>query len=132
MLASTELIGVIAIDSEECGVGIIDGHECRPIKTITSGVQGKSGKGGSSARRYERNREANLNWFFHRAADLANATFLPYGDHLKRLVVSGPAFTKEDFVKKEYLDYRLRAKMSQLVGIEYAGLEGIYQTVERI
>jgi peptide subunit release factor 1 (eRF1) len=57
---------------------------------------------------------------------------LPYGDRLERIIVSGPGFTPEDFLKKEYLDYRLRAKLSQVIGIEYAGTEGIYQTLGRI
>jgi len=128
MLQSNDLVGIISIDSEECGVGIIDGGHVFPIKTITSGVPGKSSKGGSSARRYELNRKAGLNGFFHRAAELANMTFLSYGDRLTRLVISGPGFTKENFEKTEYLDYRLRAKLTPLIGIEYAGADGIYQT----
>jgi peptide chain release factor subunit 1 len=132
MLQSTDLIGVISIDSEECGVGIIDGEHCYPIKVITSGVTGKSGKGGSSARRYERNREAELNMFFHRAAELANSILLSYGNQIKKVVVSGPGFTKDDFLAKQYLDYRLRAKLAPPIDIEYSGADGIYQTLGRI
>jgi peptide chain release factor subunit 1 len=52
MLESNELVGIVSIDSEECGVGIIDGLNCYPLRVITSGVPGKSSKGGSSARRF--------------------------------------------------------------------------------
>jgi len=128
MLQSNDLVAVISIDSEECGVGIIDGDHVFPLKTITSGVPGKSSKGGSSARRYELNRKAGLNGFFHRAAELANPTFLAYGDRIKQVVVSGPGFTKGTFLEKEYLDYRLRAKLAPTVDIEYAGTDGVYQT----
>ena len=54
------IIGVVAIDNDSCGIGIIDSAtgnwEC--LDEQTSGVGGKSGKGGSSQRRYERNRAA--------------------------------------------------------------------------
>lgn len=129
MLLNTELIGIISLDAKECGVGLLDGTSCQILKTITSGVAGKSSKGGSSARRYERNREAELNRFYHRAGELVNNCLLGYESRLKSIVVSGPGFTKDDFLKHEYIDYRLRQKLSSTIDIEYAGDDGILQTL---
>lgn len=126
MLNNTQKVGILSIDATECGVGIVDGQTKYYGKVLTSGVGGKSGKGGSSARRYERDRESRLNQYYHRAADYANRYFLNV-PNLKELIVSGPGFTKGQFLDKEYLDYRLRAKI-RTVDIEYAGFEGVMQT----
>ena len=132
MLRSNDIIGVISLDTKECGVGLIDGSQCIVIKSITSGVAGKSNQGGSSFRRYERNREANINKFYHRAADLANNILLSYGARIKKLVVSGPAFSKEKFFATDYLDYRLRTLPMQFVDQEYSGNDGILQTAHHL
>lgn len=108
----------------------MDGSNLIPLKTMTSGVNGKSGKGGSSARRYERNRDAELNQYYHRVAEYANSLLLRY--EVKKVVLSGPGFTKDDFLKKGYLDYRLRARITAVLDIEYAGFEGVHQTHKRL
>lgn len=128
MYANTELVGVIAIDATECGIGIIDGRSWKYIENVTSGVSGKSGKGGSSARRYERNREAELLQYFNRAAEHAKRDLLERFT-VKDVIVAGPAFTKREFA--EHLDYRLKAKIQQFVDCEYAGFDGICQVFNR-
>jgi peptide chain release factor subunit 1 len=129
MIENRPITGIISIDATECGIGITDGNTWRHLETITSGVQGKSSKGGSSARRYERNREAELNTYFHRVAEHANNLLLKY--NLVSLIISGPAFTKVEFLKKEYLDYRLKDKVG-MYDNEYSGFEGILQTFKYV
>ena len=125
MIEEKPVTGILSIDATEAGIGITDGFSFTYLEDVTSGVSGKSSKGGSSSRRYERNRDAELNSYFHRVAEHANNLLLKY--NLVSLIVSGPGFTKDDFIKKEYLDYRLRQKISTL-DIEYSGYEGILQT----
>ena len=133
MLQNDELVAVISLDATEAGIGIINGDNCIPLKAITSGVGGKSNQGGSSFRRYERNRNAELNTYYHRIASLANTLLLPYGDRLRHIVVSGPMPTPEKFLKTNYLDYRLRRKITTAaMGIEYSGIDGIWQTFHRL
>lgn len=131
MMKNDHLVAVIAIDATEFGIGIIDGPRWFVIDSGTSGVSGKSNQGGSSFRRYERNRDALLNGFYHRAAEHANNLLLSKYNPAE-LVISGPGFTKDDFLKTGYLDYRLRAKISHVIGIEYAGFEGVLQTFNRL
>jgi peptide subunit release factor 1 (eRF1) len=125
---------VVAIDNDSCGIGIIDSAtgnwEC--LDEQTSGVGGKSGKGGSSQRRYERNRAAELNGYYHRCAEHINNLFLNTYQP-KEIILAGPSLTKDEFVKKGYLDYRLVSKVSKpYMNIEYAGLEGVAQVRNRI
>lgn len=131
MLNTDELIGCISIDTEEAGIGIIDGTSAIVIDTLTSGVSGKTGKGGSSARRYERVREQEINSFFHRVANRANNLLLNKYK-VKSIVVSGEGQTKTKFLEKEYLDYRLREKVNKVLDIDYAGYDGILQTAKRL
>lgn len=132
MTQNTELTAIVSIDATECSVGYYDGLHAYVVKGITSGVSGKSHKGGSSARRYERDREAKLLQYYTRASDLTNKVFLPMLSRVRTLVVSGPGFTKGHFLDRNLIDYRLRAKLRVPVDIEYAGDDGIYQTVNRL
>ena len=130
MLREEDEIGVISIDTSEAGLGIISGDRVSIVKVLTSGVGGKHRQGGQSARRFERLRETEINEFFRRVAKYACKAFLE--DHkVKRLVISGPGMTKEDFYKNEYLDYRLQKAVIGLVDTSYAGEEGIRETIQR-
>ncbi|MEJ2281226.1 MAG: hypothetical protein P8X97_04830 [Candidatus Bathyarchaeota archaeon] len=54
MLRNPRVVGFIALDSKEASFGLLNGDHFEVLKTITSGIAGKSGKGGQSQRRYER------------------------------------------------------------------------------
>lgn len=129
MLVDKDPTGVIAIDATECGIGLIDGNTWRCVENVTSGVGGKSGKGGQSQRRYQRNREAEILQYFNRAAEHVKRDLLERFE-VKDVVVAGPAFTKRQFV--EHLDYRLKAKIREFIDNEYAGPDGIGQVWNRL
>ena len=76
MLRDQKVVGLIAMDSKEASFGVLNGERFEMIENITSGVHGKSGKGGSSQRRYERERDMALTNYFHRVADHAKKAFL--------------------------------------------------------
>ena len=44
---------------------------------------------------------------------------------MKGLIVSGPGPTKEDFIKNEYLEYRLQNNIIATIDASYSGAEGI-------
>ena len=54
MLKDDKVIGIISIDTQETGLGILTGDRWQTIETLTSGVAGKHRQGGQSARRFER------------------------------------------------------------------------------
>jgi len=123
----TDLVAVIAIDASDCAIGLLDGPDWRILDVLTSGVGGKSGKGGQSARRYERNRERKLIIYYRRAAEHAN-NLLRTQSRLAKIVITGPGLTKDEFLKKAPLDYRLKRMVTETIGSEYAGVEGVIQT----
>jgi peptide chain release factor subunit 1 len=61
MLKDDRIIGLLAIDTQEAGLGIVSGDRWQVIESLTSGVAGKHRHGGQSARRLERLRDNELN-----------------------------------------------------------------------
>lgn len=130
MLRDLRVVGLIAVDSKEAGFGILDGERFEFVEDITSGVPGKSGKGGQSQRRYERERDMDLAYFFHRVAEHAAKAFL--GDHrVTVLIVGGPGPTKEDFLRGDYLHYELKNVLLDRVDTQSAGREGVREVLSK-
>src|SRR6266540_1846585 len=126
-----EVIGHLAIDSQEAGLGILTGDRWEVIDTLTSGVAGKHRQGGQSARRFERLRENELNEYFHRIADHAQKIFI--NEHkINGLIVGGPGPTKENFLREEYLDYRLQSSVLATLDSSYSGGEGVREILEKV
>jgi peptide chain release factor subunit 1 len=128
MLRDQRVVGLVAMDSKEAGFGILDGERLELIENITSGIPGKSGKGGESQRRYERERDMELTYYFHRVAEHATKAFLE-NHKVTVLVVGGPSLTKEDFVKGDYLHYELKNMLLCTVDTQSAGREGVKEVL---
>jgi len=130
MLKEKNVIGVLSLDTSEAGLGIVSGNNFETIQVLTSGVSGKHRAGGQSARRFERLRDMELTQYYHRIADNAKKTFIE--DYkTKGLIVSGPGPTKNNFLKEEYLDYRLQKNILAVFDTSYSGEEGIRETIEK-
>ncbi|MCL4435165.1 MAG: peptide chain release factor aRF-1 [Thaumarchaeota archaeon] len=130
MIREKKAIGILSIDASETGIGIVSGDRVDVIKVLTSGVAGKHRAGGQSARRFERMREMELTGYYHRIADHAKKIFLD--DYaVQGLIVGGPGPTKSNFLKEEYLDYRLQNNVLAVLDTSYAGEEGVRETLER-
>ncbi|MFL6474777.1 MAG: peptide chain release factor aRF-1 [Nitrososphaera sp.] len=69
MMKDDKVIGILSIDTQETGIGILTGDRWEAIDSLTSGVAGKHRQGGQSARRFERLRENELNEYYHRVED---------------------------------------------------------------
>ncbi len=130
MIREKETIGLLAIETSEAGIGIVSGDKFETIRILTSGIAGKHRSGGQSARRFERLRNMEINGFYHRVADNANKILLDEYK-VKGIIVSGPGPTKNNFLKEEYLDYRLRENILGILDTSYAGHEGLRETVEK-
>jgi hypothetical protein len=84
----------------------------------------------NSARRYERGREMELTYFYHRVADHANRIFVEEYK-VTGLIVGGPGFTKEEFLKTEFLNYNLRKNIVAVIDTAYSGREGVRELVDK-
>ena len=130
MIREKKAIGILSIDASESGIGIVSGDRVDVIKVLTSGVAGKHRAGGQSARRFERLREMELTGYYHRIADHAKKIFLD--DYaVQGVIIGGPGPTKSNFLKDEYLDYRLQNNVLAVLDTGYSGEEGVRETLER-
>ncbi|KKN06017.1 hypothetical protein LCGC14_1081630 [marine sediment metagenome] len=119
-----KVIGCIALDLTECSVAYLS-DSLDILKTFTSGIPSKHSKGGQSAKRFEHLRkEAKHDWF-KRVAEYARTYFLD-NRKVDRIIIHGESFTKREFMKGNYLEYRLQ-KIVELSDGCYAGEEGLYE-----
>jgi peptide chain release factor subunit 1 len=130
MLKEDKVYGLLVVDSSDVGLGILSGGSLEIADILTSGISGKTRKGGQSARRYERGREMELTYFFHRVAEHATRTFLE-SNKITGLIVGGPGPTKDDFLKGGYLHYELQKKVIAVLDLGYSGREGVRELVEK-
>src|ERR671929_2448611 len=130
MLKDDRIIALLAIDTQEAGLGILSGDRWQVIDTLTSGVAGKHRQGGQSARRFERLRDNELNDYYHRIAEHSQKVFIDQYN-VKGIIVGGPGPTKENFLKEEYLDYRLQNNVISTLDTSYSGEEGVRELIEK-
>lgn len=131
MLKYDKTIGILAIDTQEAGLGILTGDRWQTVETLTSGVAGKHRQGGQSARRFERLRDNELNEYYRRVAEYAQKIFIDQFN-VKGLIVGGPGPTKDNFIKEEYLDYRLQNNVISTLDTSYSGDEGVREIIDKI
>jgi peptide chain release factor subunit 1 len=131
MMKDDKIIGILAIDTQEAGLGILTGDRWEVIDTLTSGVAGKHRQGGQSARRFERLRDNELNEYYHRIADRSQKVFIDQF-YVKGIIVGGPGPTKENFLREEYLDYRLQNSVISTIDTSYSGDEGVREIIDKV
>ncbi len=124
MLKNDVLIGFLAIDAKDVGWGLLNGDRLEVLKETSSGVAGKHRQGGQSAKRFQKLREMELTYFFNRVAETTREYFIDIY-HIKGLIISGPGPTKENFIKNNYLEYRLQKMIIATIDASYSGSEGI-------
>ena len=130
MLREEKVFGILVIDSSEAGLGILSGDRLEVSDLMTSGISGKTRKGGQSARRYERGREMEMTYYFHRVSEHATRVFLE-SSKVTGLLVGGPGPTKDEFLKGDYLHYELQNKVVAVMDLGYSGREGVRELVEK-
>ncbi len=124
MLKDDNLIGFLAIDAKDAGWGLLHGDKIEVLSQTGSGVAGKHRQGGQSAKRFQKLREMELNYFYNRVAGTTREYFIDIYP-IKGLIISGPGPTKEDFINGNYLEYRLQDMIINTIDASYAGAEGI-------
>ncbi len=112
MLRDPKVVGVLVLDAKDATLGVVNGEITEFVDRISSGVPGKTRKGGQSQRRYERERDMEVGAFFRRVAEHTTEEFLEKHP-ITVLLVGGPGQTKNDFIKGKYLHYELDNKLLQ-------------------
>jgi peptide chain release factor subunit 1 len=129
MLRDQKIVGILALDAKQASFGLLKGERVELIDSISSGIPGKTGKGGQSQRRYERERDMELAYFFHRVAEHAKEAFLT--NHVNVLIAGGPGQTKNDFLKGEYLHYELNNMLLNIVDTQSACKEALKEIFDK-
>jgi peptide chain release factor subunit 1 len=130
MLETKETYGLIVIDRSEATIGYLHGKRIESVKNMQSLVPSKHGRGGQSARRFERLIEIAAHEYYKKVADVANESFLSRKD-LVGILVGGPGPTKDFFVKSEYLHYELQKKIIDTFDVGYTDEYGLKELVEK-
>jgi peptide chain release factor subunit 1 len=131
MMKDDKVIGILSLDTQEAGLGILTGDRWEVVESLTSGVAGKHRQGGQSARRFERLRDNELNEYYKRVADYSQKIFIDEYP-VKGIIVGGPGPTKENFLKEEYLDYRLQNNVIAVLDSSYSGGEGVRELIDKV
>src|SRR5437773_10706221 len=128
MLAEKDVYGLLVIDQGEATIGLLEGKRITPIKNVQSQVPRKHRMGGQSARRFERLHEQAVHEFFKKIGALAAAAFQTRRE-LKGLIIGGPGFTKDTFVKEGYLHHELARKVLGTFDTGYTDESGLRELV---
>ena len=129
MLEVSEVYGLVVIDRKEATLGILEGKNIRVLQHLTSGVPGKTEKGGQSAARYARIRAGLAKEFFRRVAEAMKENYFD-NNKLKGIIIGGPIPSKEDFMKEGQLVAKLKDKVIGLKDIGNTDESGLKDLVE--
>jgi peptide chain release factor subunit 1 len=130
MLQVKETIGLLVLDRREAMLATLRGKHIDIIRALTSGVPGKHGRGGQSAKRFERLIEIAAQDFMKRIAEHTNEIFSQIPD-LRTILIGGPGPTKEYFLKAELLREDLRKKIGGVIDTGYTDEQGIKELVNK-
>ena len=130
MVKEKEVYGLLAIDKSEATMGYLSGKKVILFKHVDSLVPSKTAAGGWSQQRYARIREAALNDFMKKVADIATQAFRGK-EEIIGIILGGPGPVKDDFYKNSYLHYEVQKKVIGVVDISYTDETGLHEIVAR-
>ncbi|MFC2154145.1 peptide chain release factor aRF-1 [Candidatus Altiarchaeota archaeon] len=131
LISTKDVYGLIVIDNKTSTLATLKGDRYVILKKITSGYSGKHRAGGQSQRRFERLIDEQSHEFKKRTAVVAEEAFLPIIKNIRGIVVGGPAGTKDDFLRGEYLHHELRKKIIGVEDITYTDESGIRELINK-
>jgi peptide chain release factor subunit 1 len=131
MQETKEVYALIVIDKREATVALLKGKSYEIVGHFTSNVAGKIRAGGQSSVRFQRLREEATEDFFKRTSEKINSSFKEYGEKLKGVIVGGPGITKNKFLEKGALDYRLKNKIIGVIDTSYTDESGIREIIQK-
>jgi hypothetical protein len=94
------LIGLMLVRLGAYAVGVCRGENIVSSKVGTGNIHARHRKGGSSAHRFERHRDKQIEYFFSRACQRAREHLEPYAKSLDYLVYGGARATILDLKKQ--------------------------------
>ncbi|MCC6046610.1 MAG: peptide chain release factor aRF-1 [Desulfurococcaceae archaeon] len=134
MIEESDVYGLIVVERDEATIGLLKGGSIVVLDELEGYIPGKHTKGGWSQRRFDRIIEEMVEEFYKKVAEKANNYFVPLleGGKLKGILIGGPGYSKIDFIKGSFLDYRLqKIIIGGPVDVSSQGEPGLRELVER-
>ena len=129
MLTDDDLYGLVVIDRSEATIGLISGKRIELIYNLPSRVPSKHGKGGQSARRFERLIEIAAHDFYKKVGERINQAFLEL-EGLKGILVGGPGSTKDYFISRDFIHHELKKKLIDTFDTGYTNDFGLKELAQ--
>ena len=130
-LEDKEKIGFIVIDGNGCLFGLLQGDRRETLQKISVSLPSKQGRGGQSKNRFERLRQEKRHNYLKKVCEMAVANFITNDlCNVDGLIVAGASFFKDEFLKANFLDKRLKEKVLASVDVAYGGQAGFNQAID--
>lgn len=132
MVEESEVYGIILVERDQATIALLKPSGFVILEELEDYIPGKHSKGGQSQRRFDRIIEQMVEDFFKKVGERASGYFIPLLEEkkLKGILVGGPGYAKIDFIRGDYLDYRLK---SMIIGepydISYQGEPGVREII---
>ncbi|KAJ3289328.1 Electron transfer flavoprotein alpha-subunit [Borealophlyctis nickersoniae] len=119
----------LVVDGQGAVFGLLMGSERVVVKRMSVSLPNKHGRGGQSANRFERLRDAARNEYIKRVAETAVEVYCKDGQpNIGALILAGPGDLKSDLAKSDHLR-PLKPKLVRTVDCAYGGNAGFAQAV---
>lgn len=132
MVEESEVYGIILVERDQATIALLKPSGFVILEELEDYIPGKHSKGGQSQRRFDRIIEQMVEEFFKKVGERASGYFIPLLEEkkLRGILIGGPGYAKIDFIRGDYLDYRLK---SMIIGepydVSYQGEPGVREII---
>jgi peptide subunit release factor 1 (eRF1) len=131
ILLQDRMIALLLIRLNRYGIGVFRGSTMISGKAGTGLVHSRHHKGGSSAHRFERHREKQIEYYFTRICGHVRGQIDPYLGELDHVCYGGERYTIKDFVEQCTFAQKLESKrMDRLLDIREPKLETLKAAID--
>jgi peptide subunit release factor 1 (eRF1) len=125
------LLGLVMVRLGEYGIGVVQGEKLLSSKVGTGLVHSRHRQGGSSAHRFERHREKQMETFFTRVCQHAREQLEPYARQLDYVLYGGTQETTLDFRKQCHFLHEFDKKtLDRLLNIREPKQSGLAEGIQ--
>lgn len=123
--------GFIVIDGHKTLYGILTGNHRTTLQTFCVDLPKKHNKGGQSSNRFARLRQESQHNYVTKTAELSTHHFISNNaPNVTGLIIAGSANFKDELVKSDHFDPRLKKIILKMVDVSYSGENGFNQAIE--
>mmetsp|Transcript_16694 Transcript_16694/g.24743 ORF Transcript_16694/g.24743 Transcript_16694/m.24743 type:complete len:347 (-) Transcript_16694:58-1098(-) len=129
-----EVYGFVIMDGNGALLGSLQGASRKVLRKFSVDLPKKHGRGGQSALRFARLRLEKLHNYVRKVGELCSQTFLDLQFHgscpnVKGIILAGSAGLKDDLLKSNHFDKRLRSIVLRSFDLCYGGSRGFEQAI---